>query len=172
MAGNISKQDKRLSFKDMMAHPIHFFAFGCGAGLSPKAPGTMGSLAALPLAFALQHTNPLIYLAVTLLVTIAGIFIADKSAQLIGGRDPAMIVIDEIAGILWVFAFFKMTVVTTVLGFTAFRFFDIQKPWPISYCDEKIEGGLGIMLDDLVAAVFAIVTVGCVMAGLAACGLI
>lgn len=167
MAGNISKTRKTMSFKEVMTNPIHCLAFGLGSGLSPIAPGTMGSLAALPMAYLLQQTTPIIYLLATLCVTIAGIFIADKSSKLMGVHDDGGIVIDEIAGVLWVFAFFKMTVLSTVLGFFAFRFFDIIKPWPVCYFDEKVEGGLGIMLDDLAAAIFTIIAVGCLLYGFA-----
>lgn len=165
MAGNISKTRKPMSFKEVMTNPIHCLAFGLGSGLSPIAPGTMGSLIALPMAYALQQTTPMIYLLVTLCVTIGGIFISDKSSKLMGVHDHGGIVIDEIAGVLWIFAFFKMTILSAVLGFFAFRFFDILKPWPVCYFDEKVDGGLGIMLDDLAAAIYTIIAVGCLLYG-------
>lgn len=163
MAGNIFKQHQYISVKTVMTNPIHFIAFGFGSGLSTIAPGTMGSLLALPFAFLLRQTTPFVYVAVTVVVTIIGIFVADKSSKMMGEHDHSGIVIDEMAGILWVFAFYKMTLLSTTVGFLTFRFFDIIKPWPISYCDEHVKGGFGIMLDDLVAAFFTVIAIWVIM---------
>jgi phosphatidylglycerophosphatase A len=136
--------------------PIHFSAFGFGAGLAPRAPGTFGSLVGLAAAWWL-HDLPLVWRAGAVLVVIAaGILICGESARRLKRHDDQRIVLDEIAGVLLTsLAVAEKSLFAFALVFVFFRFFDIFKPWPIRDVDHSLEGGLGIMLDDLIAAVYA-----------------
>ncbi len=140
--------------------PIHFLAFGFGAGLAPKAPGTFGSLVGLVAAWWLLELPLAWRIAVVLGVIGIGIFICGESARRLGRHDDQRIVLDEIAGVLLTsLAVVEKDVLGLALVFVFFRLFDILKPWPIRDVDHSLKGGLGIMLDDLIAALFAAVCV-------------
>ena len=145
----------RLTPKQILTDPILFLAFGFGSGLAKKAPGTCGTVAAIPLYLLIAQTGNLIYSLLTLVVTIAGIWICDSAADKLGEHDFGGIVWDEIAGYLITLWFIPFTWLNVGLGFVLFRFFDILKPWPIKIADRRVKGGFGIMLDDVLAAVFA-----------------
>jgi len=130
-------------------------AFGFGSGLAKKAPGTMGTLAALPLYYALIQFSETAYLLVLTLVIVSGVWICGKASDEIGVHDHGGIVWDEIAGYLLTMYWVAFSWQNMVFGFVLFRFFDILKPWPINWLDRRVEGGLGIMVDDLVAALMA-----------------
>jgi phosphatidylglycerophosphatase A len=152
---NVDYGKNRLSPKQILTDPILFLAFGFGSGLAKKAPGTCGTLAAIPLYLLLAQTGNLTYSLITLVVTIAGIWICGLAADKLGEHDFGGIVWDEIAGYLITLWFIPFTWLNVVLGFVLFRFFDILKPWPIKIADRKVKGGFGIMFDDVLAAVFA-----------------
>lgn len=135
--------------------PHHWIAFGFGAGLSPLAPGTVGTLAAIPLYLVLQALSPLGYLLVLAVMFLVGLWACDKTARELGASDPGAIVWDEIIGFLVTMAQAPPGWIWILLGFILFRLFDILKPWPIGALDQRIKGGLGILLDDLVAGVMA-----------------
>ncbi|PIE00975.1 MAG: phosphatidylglycerophosphatase A [Thiothrix nivea] len=140
----------------VLKSPVHFLAFGLGSGLSPKAPGTVGTLAAIPLYLLLMPLSPAYYLLVVLLAAGLGIWLCGQSAQLLGVHDHGGIVWDEFVG-FWITMFMAPAGGWwIVLGFVLFRLFDIWKPWPIRVIDRKVDGGLGIMLDDMLAGVFAL----------------
>jgi phosphatidylglycerophosphatase A len=136
--------------------PVHFLAFGFGAGLAPRAPGTVGSAVGILAAWWLLEL-PLVWrVAVVLAVIAAGIYICGESARRLGRHDDQRIVLDEIAGVLLTsLAVAEKSVLSLALVFVFFRLFDIWKPWPIRDVDHSLKGGLGIMLDDLIAALFA-----------------
>jgi phosphatidylglycerophosphatase A len=136
--------------------PVHFLAFGFGAGLAPRAPGTFGSAVGIVAAWWLLEL-PLVWrVAVVLAVIAAGIYICGESARRLGRHDDQRIVLDEIAGVLLTsLAVADKSVFSLALVFVFFRLFDIWKPWPIRDVDHSLKGGLGIMLDDLIAALFA-----------------
>ncbi len=138
-----------------LANPIHFLALGFGSGLAPKAPGTFGTLAAIPLLFLANFFSSLQYGLVIIFMAIAGIYICGKAAKDAGVHDHGAIVWDEIVGLMITLFMFPLTWQTILVGFLLFRFFDILKPWPISYLDKHCTGGFGIMIDDVVAGVFA-----------------
>jgi len=140
-----------------MKNPIHFLAFGFGSGLAPKAPGTFGTLAAIPIYLLIAQQTLWIYLLITLIVSIAGIYICDKTSRDMGVHDHGGIVWDEIAGYLITMIAVPFSWTAVITGFVLFRLFDILKPWPISWLDKKVGGGLGIMLDDIVAGLFALI---------------
>ena len=132
------------------------FAVWFGAGLLPKAPGTWGSLAALPLAFAIVHWGSLEILAgATIAVFVIGVWASEIAARDMGVSDPSEIVIDEVAGQWLTLLVVPADPLLYACGFLLFRLFDIWKPWPISWADQKIKGGMGIMLDDVIAGVYA-----------------
>lgn len=140
----------------LLKQPVHFFALGFGSGLSKFAPGTFGTLAAIPLYLVLAQTSLLTYSLVLLFCTALGFYLCGESARRLGSHDHGAIVWDEICGYLLTMWALPVSWFSVVLGFVLFRIFDILKPWPISYLDKHISGGVGIMLDDLVAAIFAL----------------
>jgi len=145
---------KKLSVS-LLKHPVHFLALGFGSGLAPKAPGTFGTLMAIPLYLMLQPLSITYYLIVVLFVSIIGIYICDKSSEMMGVHDHPGIVWDEFAGYLITMIAAPVGWVWVLVGFAFFRFFDILKPWPIKKIDRSVKGGFGIMFDDVLAGVFA-----------------
>ncbi len=139
----------------LLREPVHFFALGFGSGLSPVAPGTFGTLAAVPLVLGLQHFGFWIHLAFAIVVIAVGIYVCGESARRMGVHDHPGIVWDEIAGYTVTMLVAPPHWIWLVVGFALFRFFDIVKPWPIREADHSLSGGLGIMLDDIIAGVFS-----------------
>ena len=137
-------------------HPAVLAATFFGAGLSPLAPGTAGSLAALPFAW-LIHTRlgPWALVAAAGAAFAAGLWAAGVYARAGGERDPGAVVIDEVAGQWLTLAAVAATPLNYAIGFVLFRVYDIVKPWPASRIDRQMHGGFGIMLDDIVAAAYA-----------------
>jgi phosphatidylglycerophosphatase A len=147
----------------LMREPVHLLAFGFGAGLSPYAPGTFGTLVAIPIVLFVMQFGFAAHLAFAIFASIFGIYVCGESARRLGVHDHPGIVWDEIAG----FALTMLAVPAhsagggsrqlywTVAGFTLFRVLDIWKPWPIREADHSLAGGLGIMLDDILAGIFA-----------------
>ena len=138
-----------------LGNVVHLLAFGFGAGCSPRAPGTMGTLVAVALSLPLAQLPLAAYLGVLLLVTAAGVWLCGAAARDLGVHDHPGIVWDEIAGYLLTMVGAPSGWVWIAAGFALFRLFDIWKPWPIGWLDRRVGGGLGIMLDDLVAGLFA-----------------
>jgi phosphatidylglycerophosphatase A len=135
--------------------PVCLLAFGFGAGLAPRAPGTFGTLAALPL-WLLASSLPLpAYLLVTLLMFLGGVWLCGRCEEILGVQDHAGIVWDEFAGLFIALIAAPPSWGAVAAGFLLFRLFDVLKPWPIGWLDRRVHGGLGIMLDDAVAGVFA-----------------
>ncbi len=149
----------RITFRELLKRPACFLGLGFGSGLAPKAPGTFGTLAAVPIYWLMQDLPLALYLAVVVIAFIAGIWICQKSADWLQQNDPSAVVWDEIVGYLITMIAAPSGWQWMVLGFVLFRFFDILKPWPINLADKAIHGGLGIMVDDVIAGVFALVGV-------------
>ena len=147
--------NSRLSARQILADPVLFLAFGFGSGLSKFMPGTMGTVAAIPLYLTLMLLNPWLYLATTVLSVVLGIAICERAAKKLDSHDFGGIVWDEVAGFLITMCWLPLTWQSLLAGFALFRFFDIVKPWPIRWLDRHVEGGFGIMLDDVVAGIFA-----------------
>lgn len=133
--------------------PIYFIAFGFGSGLMPIAPGTWGTLAAIPIFCLLLNCHWSVYLALTALAFILGVWVANKVSSELGLHDYKGIVWDEVVGYLLTMFMAPKGFVWMIVGFILFRIFDIWKPQPIRYIDQKVPGGMGIMLDDVLAAV-------------------
>lgn len=133
--------------------PVYFIAFGFGSGLMPFAPGTWGTLAAFPVYLLLAKFSSLVYLLITALLFVLGSWTAEKVSQDLGVHDYQGIVWDEVVGYLLTMWMAPMSLSWMLLGFVLFRIFDIWKPFPIRQVDRYVKGGVGIMLDDVLAAV-------------------
>jgi phosphatidylglycerophosphatase A len=147
--------NSRLTARQILTDPVLFLAFGFGSGLVKKAPGTMGTLAAIPVYLLAVQFNVWIFALFTLLATIAGVWICDGAAKKLNEHDYGGIVWDEVAGYLITMLFVPFSWPALISGFLLFRLFDIFKPQPIKWVDSHVAGGLGIMLDDVIAALFA-----------------
>ncbi|CAM5192145.1 phosphatidylglycerophosphatase A family protein [Alishewanella longhuensis] len=134
----------------------HFLALGFGSGLAPKAPGTFGTLVALPLVWLLSLAGTGWFVTFLVAGTLLGIYVCGKAAADVGEHDHGAIVWDEIIGFTLTMLLVPVSVTSLLLGFALFRFFDIVKPWPIRWFDQRVHGGFGIMLDDLLAALPAL----------------
>ncbi|MDH3586692.1 MAG: phosphatidylglycerophosphatase A [Gammaproteobacteria bacterium] len=146
--------------RTVLTDPVHILAFGFGTGLSPVAPGTVGSLVGVLFAWLTIDLGLPLQLAVAVAISAAGIWICGESARRIGVHDHGGIVWDEIAGMYITLLAAPPTIGAWILGFVLFRVFDIAKPWPIRDLDHRLGGGLGIMLDDLAAALYALILLG------------
>lgn len=139
-------------------NPIHFLAFGLGSGASPWAPGTMGTLAAIiPYFWFAQLALPF-YLLMLLITSLIGIWLCGRTSQDLGVHDHGGIVWDEFVGFWITMLAAPAGLIWVAIGFVLFRIFDILKPWPIRWLDRQVHGGLGIMLDDILAGVFAFIS--------------
>lgn len=140
-----------------LLNPSCLVALGFGSGLFPVAPGTAGTLAAIPLYLLLQDLPESVYLAVVMVLLLGGILVCAYTAERLGVHDHPAIVWDEVVGYLITMTAVPAGWMWVVAGFILFRLFDILKPWPISWVDRRVHGGIGIMLDDVIAGVFAAV---------------
>lgn len=137
--------------------PTGFLAFGFGSGLSPYAPGTMGTLVAIPFIFALRALGDTGFWTALVLLFLLGVFVCERASRKLGVHDHGGIVWDEMLGYWLSAAFIPLQWPWLLAAFLLFRFFDIVKPWPIRQLDSKVSGGFGIMIDDVVAALFTII---------------
>lgn len=142
------------------SHPVAFIATWFGSGLMPKAPGTWGSLTAIPFAYIIYLIGgPVFLLVVAIIAFVIGIWASAAYALAAGKPDPSEVVIDEVAAMWLVLAFVPFSWLFWGLAFVSFRVFDVAKPWPVNLADAKLKGGFGIMFDDIIAAIYAIVCV-------------
>jgi len=141
--------------KDLFKGFILFLSTGAFTGYAPIASGTVGSLVGVALFFPLSHLSILLYLVTVTAFTFLAIWSADQAQKLFEKQDPSEIVIDEIAGFLVAMAALPCTWQFVTAGFILFRIFDIIKPFPGRWIDKNIHGGVGIVLDDIVAGVYA-----------------
>ncbi len=139
----------------LLRNPVHFLSLGFGSGLFPVAPGTAGTLVAIPLYFLLAGLDIYIYLGLTLLMFGLGVYLCGETSHALGVEDHPAIVWDEIVGYLITMIAVPAKLEWVVAGFLLFRLFDIFKPWPIRVLDRSIKGGMGIMLDDVLAGIFS-----------------
>lgn len=141
--------------RSVFHNPIHFVAFGFGSGLLPRMPGTYGTIVAIPIYLLIANTPLWLYALITLLLITFAVYACGVTARDIGVHDYSGIVLDEIVGYLLTMLAVPVNWFFIVLGFVLFRVFDIWKPWQIRWVDHKVKGGLGIVGDDLLAAVYA-----------------
>ncbi len=139
----------------ILREPVHLIAFGFGAGLSPYAPGTCGTLVGVLFVLLMASLSLPVQLALVTAAFLLGIYVCGESARRLGVHDHGGIVWDEVTGYAITMLAVPQEPVWLVAGFALFRFFDIVKPWPIREADHSLQGGLGIMLDDVLAGIFA-----------------
>ena len=139
----------------LLRHPLDLQALGFGSGLLPRAPGTAGTVAAIPLYLVMQSLALPVYVSLVAVLFLLGIPICAHTAKRLGVHDHPGIVWDEIVGYLVTMTFAPTGWLWVLAGFVLFRFFDVLKPWPIRWLDKKVGGGFGIMVDDLLAGIAA-----------------
>ena len=143
--------------KLLVSHPVHFFSLGFGSGLAPRAPGTFGTIVGLPLFWLISSYSLSVKLAIIAALFVLGIYCCDKTGKALGVADHGAIVWDEIVAMMLVLVFAPLTWLGWLVAFCLFRLFDIWKPFPIGYFDAKLKNGFGVMFDDLLAAIYAII---------------
>lgn len=148
---------KQPDFKFLLAHPAHFLALGFGSGLPPKAPGTFGTIAGLPLFYLIAGYSLNVQLAIIAGLFIIGIYFCEVAGKALGVSDHGSIVWDEIVAMMLVLTITPNQWQWWLVAFGLFRLFDIWKPFPIRQCDAKLKGGFGVMFDDILAAVYAMI---------------
>ncbi|OCF98093.1 phosphatidylglycerophosphatase A [Gilliamella sp. wkB195] len=158
----MTKQARNKDFKKYLklTNPIHFLAVGLGSGLSPIMPGTMGSLMAIPLWLLFLGLQPTLYWFFILVTFVFGCYICQKTSDDTHTHDSGHIVWDEFVG-MWITLYFipQFSILWVTIAFVAFRLFDMAKPWPIRWFDKRVPGGFGIMVDDVIAAIFSSLSV-------------
>ena len=146
---------RRALQKVALGSPSGLLAFGFGSGLSPVAPGTMGTLVAIPFVFVLRGLGTPGFWIALFLLFLLGIVVCGNVSRKLGVHDHGGIVWDEMLGYWLSVAFVPLQWHWLLAAFVLFRFFDILKPWPIRQLDRQVSGGFGIMIDDVVAALFS-----------------
>ena len=146
------------NFKLLLSQPAHFCSLGFGSGLAPKAPGTFGTIVGLPLFWLIAGYTFNAQLLIIAALFIVGIYCCDKTGKALGVADHGAIVWDEIVAMMLVLAFSPPSWLDWVVAFLLFRLFDIWKPFPIRQLDAKLKNGFGVMFDDLLAAIYAILS--------------
>lgn len=139
--------------------PSHFIAFGFGSGTIPFAPGTFGTLMAIPFYLALSTFSHTTYLFLLIFFTLTSMWLCDKVSKEIHFDDHSGMCLDEIIGFLITMFHAPNGFTWIILGFLLFRLFDIWKPWPIHLIDEKMEGGIGAILDDVLAGIYSFIII-------------
>src|SRR5579862_9809095 len=139
--------------------PLYFIAFGLGSGAIPFAPGTFGTLFAIPFYLLLREFSLPIYLIITLLFIVFSAFLSDYISKKTHTHDHPGMCIDEFAGFFVTMINAPHGLQWVALGFILFRVFDIWKPWPIHVIDEKVQGGFGMVLDDILAGIFGLIII-------------
>jgi phosphatidylglycerophosphatase A len=149
----------RVPARAVFTDPFHFLAFGFGAGLVPYAPGTAGTVGAIPIIIALNGVPVLVYLSIAASMLLVGLWICGRASVALGVHDHSGIVWDEIVGYLCAMAAAPVGWRGLFGGFVLFRVFDILKPWPANLVDRRLGGGAGIMLDDTVAGIYSLLAI-------------
>ncbi|OCG10216.1 phosphatidylglycerophosphatase A [Gilliamella sp. wkB178] len=154
----MTKQDRNKGFKKYLklSNPIHLLAVGLGSGMSPIMPGTTGSLMAIVFWWLFYGLEPALYWVLIIVAFVFGCFLCQKTSDDTHTHDSGHIVWDEFVG-MWITLFFipQVSLSWIAIAFIAFRIFDMAKPWPIRWFDKKVPGGFGIMIDDVIAAIFS-----------------
>ena len=154
----------RPSWRFLLSHPAHLVAFGFGAGLVPVAPGTWGTLLALPVFLLVSpRLEPVEFLLMLAVLFALGVWACGVTGRAIGAADHGGMVWDETVAFLLVLFFVPATLPWQAAAFLLFRLFDILKPPPICYYDQSLKGGFGVMLDDLIAASYTLLVLAVAM---------
>lgn len=138
-------------------NPYHFVAFGFGSGAVPFAPGTFGTLMAIPFYLAMQHLPHILYLILLIPIILGSMWLCEKASKETHSHDHSGMCIDEIVGYLVTMFAAPKGFIWILIGFGLFRFFDIVKPWPIDYVDTHVKGGVGMILDDVLAGIYSLI---------------
>lgn len=146
-------------WKFLFSHPAHFLSLGFGTGLAKKAPGTFGTLVAFPLYFLIADVDFYTELGIIAALFLLGVWLCDFTGKALGVSDHGNIVWDEIVAMMLALTFLPHCYINYTVAFLLFRVFDIWKPFPIRQCDAHIKGGFGVMFDDILAAVYTIISV-------------
>jgi phosphatidylglycerophosphatase A len=133
----------------------HFIALGFGSGLFKKGPGTAGSFVAIPIFYLLLNLPSLLQWLFVITLFFIGLYSSNKVIDVIDQKDPSFIVIDEIVAVIFLFILIPTNIKFLAFAFILFRFFDIFKPFPVSWAENYFKGALGIMIDDIVAALLS-----------------
>jgi len=153
----VAESVRRPDWRFVLSHPAHFLAFGFGIGLIPFAPGSFGTLLAFPLyAFLQPRLDPQSWVLVLVALFWIGVWATHRTGRALGVPDHGGMVFDETVAFLVVLFLTPHSLLWQAFAFLLFRLFDILKPPPIRYLDRRVKGGLGVMLDDLVAGLFAL----------------
>lgn len=145
----------KVEFSRVISDPWLLLATGFGSGLAPRAPGTAGSVVGLLLFIPALYLPVYVQLGLVIVAAGTGIRICGQAARVLGVKDPAIIVWDEFVG-MWISLLLLPSLLWLPVAFILFRLFDIAKPWPVSWADTHLEGGPGIMMDDVIAGVLAL----------------
>ena len=149
--------EARPTLRLLLSHPTHFISLGLGSGLAPRAPGTFGTLAAwLTYPLLRAPVSDVIFLALLASFFLAGVIATERTGRALGESDHGAIVWDEMVAFWLVLFFTPAGLLWQGAAFALFRAFDILKPQPIRWADRRVKGGFGVMLDDLIAAGYAI----------------
>ena len=155
-----STVDKPALKQAALGTPAGLLAFGFGSGLSPVAPGTMGTLVAIPFAIVLRNLSDPWFWIVLIALFMLGVWVCGRVSSELGVHDHGGIVWDEMVGYWLTVAFIPLQWPWLLAAFVLFRFFDIFKPWPIRHLDKNVAGGFGIMIDDVLAAIYSMAILG------------
>ena len=145
--------------KFLIQNIYHFIALGFGSGLYKKGPGTAGSIVAIPIFYLLINLPSLLQWLFVVTLFFVGLYSSNKVINLIDQKDPSFIVIDEIVAVLFLFILIPTNIKFLAFAFILFRFFDIFKPFPVSWAENYFKGALGIMMDDIVAALLSFLVI-------------
>ena len=156
MTTSVSSTRLQMRFSELVRNPILLFATGFGAGLMPWAPGTWGTLVAVLLCWLAQlWLSNFAFALLTLLLFLFGVWLCERTNEILQTDDHAAIVWDEFVGFFITMIAAPSGVLWLVVGFVLFRLFDIVKPWPVNLADKKLKGGFGVMADDVLAGAYA-----------------
>ncbi|NNE37266.1 MAG: phosphatidylglycerophosphatase A [Gammaproteobacteria bacterium] len=140
----------------LLLNPVHLCSLGFGTGYSPKAPGTMGTMVGVLIYLLIRDIELIYYLVLTMGFLVAGILMCRYTSDALKVEDHPAIVWDEIVGYLITMCYAPVGWWWALVGFVLFRFFDILKPWPVNLADIRVKGGIGIMLDDVIAGIYSL----------------
>ena len=165
--GEATTTSRRPDARFLLSHPAHFIALGFGAGLAPWAPGTFGTLVGWGVAALLLWLsgNPFFVAIATIPLLLLGVWAADVTSRDLGVEDHGAIVIDEIAAFLPVCVFANKSALMLAIAFLLFRLFDVWKPFPIRQVERRVKGGFGVMIDDVLAAIYACIVIALLVEG-------
>jgi len=152
----LRSKERNPEWRELVSRPSLMIAFGFGTGLSRMMPGTFGTLVGIPLVLLLANQSWLVWLMAIAAAFVIGVIACDRACQYLDVHDHRGVVWDEVTGYMVTMALLPADALWLIAGFFVFRFFDIVKPWPISWVDQHVHGGFGVMIDDVIAGLFGL----------------